>query len=510
MPTEDNKRIAKNTLFLYMRMLLIMAVNLYTIRIVLKVIGIEDYGIYNVVGGIVTMFSFITGTMVSASQRFFSFELGRKNYVKLNQYFNVSIYCYIIIAFTILFFAETVGLWFLKTQMLIPPLRANAAGWVYQFSITSLIITMMVIPYDSIIISREKMNIYAFVSIAEAILKLGIVYLLILFDFDKLKLYAILTCSVTFFIPMFYVIYCNKKFNECKLTFFWNQAMFKELMKFSGWSLFGGLASVFRNQGINILLNIFFGPVINAARGIASQVSNTINQFLMSFYKAVQPQITKTYAAKEHQNMMLLVFRSSRFSYYLLFFLSLPILIEMPFILKLWLHEIPAFTVLFTRLMLITILIESISYPLMTSIQATGRIKWYQIVVGGLLIINLPISYVFLKFGYQPEITMYISIILAVLAQGFRLIFMQRLLKMSIRTYLINVIMIISAVSLLSSILPIILHFIYNECFLRFCGVTFCSFICCFIFIYIIGLQKEEKKYVNTFIRKRILRINRV
>ncbi len=509
MPTENNKRIAKNTLFLYMRMLLIMAVNLYTISVVLKIIGVEDYGIYNVVGGIVTMFSFITGTMVSASQRFFSFELGRENHVKLNQYFNVSIYCYLIIAFIILLFAETVGLWFLKTQMLIPPIRASAAGWVYQFSIISLIITMVVIPYDSVIIAREKMNIYAYISIVEAVLKLAVIYLLVLFDFDKLKLYAVLTCSVTLVISMFYVIYCNKKFHESKLTFFWNRDMFKELMNFSGWSLFGGLASVFRNQGINVLLNIFFGPIVNAARGIAFQVSNTINQFLLNFYKAVQPQITKNYAAEEYQNMMSLVFRSSRFSYYLIFILSLPILIEMPYILKLWLHEIPAYTVLFTRLMLITILIESISYPLMTSIQATGRIKWYQIVVGGLLIINLPISYVFLKIGYQPEITMYISIILAVLAQGFRLFFMQRLLKMSIRTYLINVIIIISAVTLLSCILPTILHFIYNESFLRFCGVTICSFICCFIFIYIIGLQKEEKKYVNTFIRKRILRMNK-
>lgn len=294
MPSTANKRIAKNTLFLYIRMLLVMAVNLYTVRAVLNILGVEDYGINNVVGGVVTMFSFLTGVMVSASQRFFAFELGKKDFTKLNNYFNLTLWCYLIIAIVVLFLAETIGLWFLHSKMIIPLNRMSAAEWVFQFSVLSFMIQMVVIPYNSVIIAREQMNIYAYVSIVEVLLKLAIVYILTVFTFDKLKLYSVLTCSVIFFTSSFYILYCNRKFSESKITFYWNKNMFYELISYCGWNLFGALSAVLRSQGINLLLNLFFNPTINAARAIAFQVNNAINQFINNFFQAVRPPNHKT------------------------------------------------------------------------------------------------------------------------------------------------------------------------------------------------------------------------
>lgn len=503
--SSNNKRIAKNTLYLYVRMLIVMAVSLFTVRVTLQALGTEDYGINNVVGGVVTMFTFLTSTMVSASQRFFAYALGKKDYKQLSNYFTMSMWCYQGLAILIIILAETIGLWFVKTQLTIPDSRITAAMWVYQFSIVSFAFSILSIPYNSIIIAREKMNVYALLGLAEAFLKLGIAYLLMISPFDKLILYSGLMCLMMSSIYVFYIIYGTIKFEECRLKRFWDKSIFAEVMNYSGWSLFGAISGVLRSQGINILLNIYFGPVVNAARAIAYQVNNAINQFVLNFYKAVQPQITKYYAASAKDDFMKLVFRSSRCCFYMILILSLPFLIEMPFILELWLKDVPENTILFTRLVIITAIIDSTAYPLQTAISATGRIKWFQIITGGLLLLNLPISWMFLHWGYPAEFTMYVSIALSIVSQLSRIIISNRSVELSYYRYIKEVLLPISIVGGLSVITMLgIKNLGYgtiNPLFI----MMFSVFISSVLALYI-GIPKTERELLFNIVKSKLLR----
>lgn len=500
----NNKRIAKNTMFLYARMLIVMAVSLFTVRVTLNALGAEDYGINNVVGGVVTMFAFLTSTMVSASQRFFAYELGRKDYKRLSQYFTMSFWCYVGIAFIVVLLAETVGLWFVYNKLTISTARMSAALWVYQFSIVSFVFSILSIPYNSIIIARERMNIYALFGLLEAFMKLGIAYLLIISPFDKLIVYSGLMCFMMSSINAFYIIYGISHFEECRIKLYWQSSIFKEVMNYSGWSLFGAISGVLRSQGINVLLNIFFNPVVNAARAIAYQVNNAINQFVMNFFKAVQPQITKYYASGEQDNFISLIYRSSRFCFFMILFLALPILIETPYILKLWLKEVPDMTILFTRLVIITAIVDSTSYSLQTSISATGKIKWFQIVTGGLLILTLPIDYVFLKLGYAPEVTMYVAIVISCIAQVTRILFARHYNKMSVRDYTKSVLIPIILVTCLSVILPYTARLYMEEGFIRLLVVTTVSVISTGVIIYTLGITSSERKTLSSLVLRKI------
>jgi O-antigen/teichoic acid export membrane protein len=500
--SEYNKRIAKNTFFLYIRMMLVMLVTLYTSRIILKALGIEDFGIYNVVGGIVSVLGLIQAVMASAISRFFMFELGRKNYIKLNQYFRLSIIIYAGIALIVFMLAETIGLWFLNNKLIIPEERMSAAHWVYQFSILSFIINMMSVPYNSIIIAHERMNIYAYLGVTEVIMKLFIAYILLVIAFDKLKIYAALYFGIVLIISSIYYLYSRKNYSESKFSWFWNKAMFREMMGYSVWSLFGSVAGVARNNGINILLGMFFNPVVNAARAISYQVNEAINQFSFNFFTAVRPQITKQFAAGENNGMMNLVFRSSRFSFYLIFIFALPIMLETPYILDLWLNITSGQSVLFTRLVVLTSVIDSMSYPLMTAINATGNIKYYQIVTGGLLIITLPIAYLFLKLGYPPESTMYVAMSISAMAQISRIVFMKIQQNMSIWSYFKEVIFIVMSVLILSSLTTFFIHRLLPYSNMRFIIVLAVSIASCIIFIYIIGITKVERKAINVLVLK--------
>lgn len=506
MSSENNKRIAKNTAMLYFRLLLTMAVSLYTMRVVLNILGVEDFGIYNVVGGFVTMFGFLNSAMASATQRFLAFEIGRKDKIQLRNVFSMSVNIHFLIAFIILILSETVGLWFVNTQLTIPPERMEATRWVYQFSILTLIVNMVSVPYNAIIIAHERMNVFAWVSIAEVSLKLFIVFILQWFGFDKLKFYAVLMFGVALLIRLIYGLYCNKKFKESKFRFYWDKPLFKTLTSYAGWNLWGNAASVIMGQGVNILLNIFFGPVVNAARGIAYQVKGAINQFVFNFQMAMNPQIIKSFATDDLKYMHQLIYQGAKYSFFLLFTLSLPIILEAEMILKLWLKTVPEYTVIFTRLVIINILVDSISGPLMTAAQASGRIKLYQGVVGGLLLLNLPISYVFLKFKFPPEITFYVSICISVTALIARLKILTILVELSIYEYVRKVIFKILPVTLISIIIPIILHSQVTPELLRFMLSTTSSLIVTSIIIYIVGLEKNEiiyiKKQINISIYK--------
>ena len=486
-----------------------MLIMLYTLRVVLNVLGETDYGTYNVVAGIVAMFAFLSGTMATAAQRFFAVELGVENHVKLKQVFSINVLIFIGLAIAIFILAETIGLWYFKTKMVIPADRMEAAAWVYQFAIFTFMVSIITTPYFAIITAREHMQAYAYLSILEVIFKLAIVFLLIYFPVDKLKLYAILLFVVQILISATYITYSTLKFPECKVKYYWNKTMFKEVFGFAGWSVMGALAMTVRSQGINLLLNSFFGVLVNAARGIAFQIYAALNLFVHNFFTAIRPQLIKSYSTDNEDKsgeMMKLVFQSSKFCYYLILVLSLPILIETRSILEIWLPIVPDYTIIFTRLIIINAVIESLAHPFIASIQATGRIKIYQIVTGSIILLNLPVSYLFLKLGFPPQSTMYISIIITIIAHLSRIYFMKNMLKMNVLSYTKHVILPISGVTLLTFVLPLLFYYGFSASFWRIAGVAAITVISSAFIVYYIGLTKSERESLKMFVLKKMKR----
>lgn len=502
--TENNKRMAKNTAFLYMRMLLIMAVTLYTSRVVLAELGVVDFGVYNVVAGVVAMLGFLKASMSLSVQRFLSYEMGRGKKDILNIVFNTSLFVHILLAIIVVILAETIGLWFVQTQLIIPQERLEAALFVYHCVVVSTVFSIIEIPYNAMLLSSEKFNIYAYVSIIEAVLKLLIAYLLIMDLFDKLKLYGFLTMVVTILIMAIYMIYVICKYPETKIRKIWDTAIIKNILSFSWWSLLGELAWVFVHQGINILINIFNGPVVNAARAISYQVNGAVANLTKSFQQAVNPQLIKQYASNNIEGMTSLLFRSTRYSYYLMLFITFPLLIETPYILDIWLGEVPQHTVLFCRLVLIGGLLDGLSNLLATVAKAYGKIKNYQMVVSFVLMMNFPLSYVLLKMGYFPEITMYIYMFISVILLFVRLHFAKCMIGMSIINYMKEALWPILKVTISSTAILLLLSSHIEASFGRFIYSCFVSFIVIGIITYIIGLEKSEKGYLLGMIKVRI------
>ena len=430
--TSNTKRIAKNTILLYFRQILILLVSLYTVRIVLKVLGAEDYGIYNVVAGVVTMFGFLSTAMATASQRYFAFDIGKQDFEHLKTTFSVTFQIYVLLALLIFSLAETIGLWFVVNKLVIPPERMTAAILIYQFGVVSFLLTLITTPYMASIIAHEKMNIYAYVSIVEAILKLIIVFLLQILSFDKLVLYGLLLMVVSVINTTIYKVYCRKHYSECKFQLVKDKVLFKELISYSGWNLFGAAVGTAKNQLVNIAINLFCGPVVNAARGVAMSICNAANSFASNFSVALNPNIIKLYAADEKEKYLDFTFRGMRMVFLLLLFLACPLIFEMDDIVKLWLEKPPEHTAIFAKLSLIDVIICSISYTLGAAIQATGKIRNYQIVVGTLLLLNFPLSYVALKYGLSPQWTFYIAIAISVLSLILRLLFMRGIIGFSL------------------------------------------------------------------------------
>lgn len=495
---RNNKRIAKNTLFLYIRMLFIMAINLYISRVVLNALGVEDFGIYNVVGGVVLMFSFLNGAMAAGTQRFLSYELGAENISQLNKVFNVAIFIHFFIGLAVIILAETVGLWFFNTQMNIPDARIDAARWVYQFAIFSFFLSVVQVPYIATIIAHEKMNVYACIGIFEVFLKLGVALVLSYVVLDKLKLYALLLLFVVGIITCVYIVYCRKKFNECVFQFLWDRKLFDTMVSYAGWSLFGSAASMVSNQGLNILLNIFFNPTINAARAIAFQVNMAIQSFTTNFQMAVNPQIVKSYAKGDRPYMMSLIFQSSKYSFFLLYLIALPVLFETDTLLKIWLKLVPEYASVFCKLVIIDALIGCVSYPLMMASQATGKIRLYQVVVGSILLLNLPFVYILLRLGYGPEYSMYVSIFLSVIALCARLIMLKELILLDIKKYIKSVIIKSLMVGGVGCIIPFfVTHYLSSGSILFFLLNSILCVLCSLLSIYFFGFDEFEKRYVR-------------
>ena len=493
-------RIAKNTLMLYFRQILIMLVSLYTVRVILETLGAEDYGIYNVVAGVVTMFSFLSNSMATASQRYFSFELGRGDLEQLEKVFSLSLLIYVLIVVLVLLLAETAGLWFVNNKLVIPPERKIPALWVYQFSIAAFLFTILTSPYMAMIIAHENMNIYAYVSIVEVSLKLIIVFVLHFIAWDKLALYGLLMLAVAVINTAIYRIVCMKKYRECSFSFYWNKDLFKEIAGYSGWNMFGATAGIFKNQLVNILLNQFFNPVVAAARVIATQVDNAVMSFSQNFSTAMRPQIIKSYAAGEKEKMLSLMFHGSKGTYLLVYLFALPLALEMPMVLGLWLKNPPEYAVLFTRLMLVDVLVTSLSYPIMTAAQATGKMKMYQSVVGGILLLNVPFSWMALKMGFPAYSVLIIAIGIVFISTIARLLLLKRLVDYSIRRFFKTVLIPIFVISIVAAILPIIICYFLEQNLLRLLIVTGISVISVGIISYCIGLNREERQKVKDII----------
>ncbi len=504
--SDNNKRIAKNTLLLYFRMLFMMVVSLYTSRVILNVLGVEDFGIYNVIGGVVAMFSVISGSLSAAISRFITYELGKGDQSKLNKIFSASVTIQLLLSLIIVVLIETVGVWFLNTKMVIPEERMTAANWVLQLSIVSFVLGLLSVPYNAAIIAHEKMSAFAYISILEAMGKLAIALLIVVSPIDKLIFFAILTCVVGVIVRFAYGYYCQKHFAECTYHFHWDKDILKQMFGFAGWNFIGAASSVLRDQGGNIVINLFHGPAVNAARGIAMSVNTAVTGFVTNFMTALNPQITKSYASGDHAYMMTLIFQGARLSFYMLLLLSLPILVNTHYILVLWLKLVPEHAVLFVQLMLIFAMAESISNPLVTAMLATGRIRNYQIVVGGLQMMNLPISYVCLRLGCMPECVLIVAICISQCCLAARLYMLRGMIGLSSIRYMRNVYFNVLAVAVLSAILPSLLSMYLQESFLSFVAISLVAVASTLAVEFYIGCNKKEREFVvekaKVFIRK--------
>lgn len=465
---ENNKRIAKNTAFLYLRMLISMSVSLYTSRVILRALGFEDYGIYNIVGGVVAMFSFINATMSSATSRFITFELGRGNTQKLKDTFNASFWSHIIIAAIILILSESIGLWFLHYKMVIPAGRELAATIVFHLSVISTIVTIIQVPYNATLIAHEKMDIYAYVEMVNVFLKLGILFILESMNVDKLILYGFLIFIVSSGISIFYYAYCIKHFDECKVRRELQLNVIKPMLSFSGWDLFGNLSVTARTQGVSLLLNIFFGPIMNAAAGIASSVQAAVMSFAGNVNTAVRPQIIKYYAQGEYKKMESLINNACKLNFLILSILIIPICSEIDFILNLWLEEVPLMTSTFCILTLTFNILANMSFIVNTGNHATGKILRPSLINGLLYILVIPITYIFFKIGGNPWVPFVVNIcavFVGILSNVYTLHL--NVPAYSVMTFIKNVLLRCMVILLVGIAVTLVINYYYKPSFLR-------------------------------------------
>lgn len=493
---SNNKRILKNTLYLYMRMFFLMIISLYTSRIVLQTLGITDYGVYNVVGGFVSLFAILTNSLSNAISRYITIEIGRHDIKRANNVFCLSVNLLLLMAIIVLIISELFGICFINCHLNVPSSRLTAARWVFQLSLLSFLIGLISIPYNALIIAHERMSAFALISIFEAVFKLASIYIVSILSCDKLILWAIMQTLSSILIRLIYGLYCSRQFKECRYHLFMKKNIFKEMGYFAGWNFIGEAAGILRNQGVNVLLNLYFGPVINAANGIAMQVNGMISQFSGNFLTAVNPQIIKLYAEGNLDSSYSLVNRSAKFSFFLMLIVTSPLLFETNFFLTLWLGKFPPETVLFVQLSLILSLIEILSYPIITLQRATGIMRDYQIVSGTIHLLNFPIAWLFLIKGSPAYCVYCVAIFLAIINTFARLYMLHRIIPISMSTYCQNVLSRVLLVSVISYISISILTFSHIINVLM--SVILCVISC------VLGLDKTERKMLVEFIKSKV------
>ena len=489
---------------MYLRMLVMTIISFYTSRIVLEALGVEDFGIYNIVGGIVVLFSFLNNAMANATQRFISFELGKDDTNGITAVFQMSINCHIIISIVLFILSETIGLWFVNTYLNIPPERFFAANIVYQFSILTFIINIIRVPFYSVIISYERMSFFAYISIVEALLKLGVVYLILYFSYDKLIQYSIWNFVLCISIFIIYIIYTYLHFPKCRYSKYWDKGLFMGLMSFSGWSMVNGSSNIIAQQGSNILLNIFYGVSINAGYGIATQVSNAIYQLVSNFQVSFQPQIVKLYAHNEIQAESILLVRSSKLSFFLLFMIFLPVAISLKEFLSVWLMEIPPFATSFTLWMLLFFLIDAIQGPFWMAIYATGNIRGYSIWTSIITFLNLPLSLVFLSLGFSPVFVVIIRVGLNIFCSTYRCFLIRRIIDFPIKDYLRMIIFKVLPVVCISVPLALFIRNSISNSIWNLVIVSILNFFIVTILIYVFGLTRIERDRILAIINQKL------
>lgn len=505
----DNKRLAKNTMVLYVRSFIVLLLSLFTSRITLQALGVDNYGINSAVGGVIGMFHLISSSLSKSISRFITFELGHGDSHKLKKIFSTAINIQLGIGAIILLLGETVGVWFLNTQMNIPEGRMYAANWVLQCSIWSFFIGLTQTPYSACIIGHEKMKALTIFNIVDTILRVIIVLLLYISPFDKLITIAILGFVVSLLMRIAQRIYCGRKFEECHYQFVFDKSLMKEMTGFAGWSFLTNTTWLFNTQGVNILINIFFGVSYNAARGLAHKIEGVVKRFTNDFTVALNPQITKSYAAGEIDEMNKLICRGTRLTYYLMFVMSLPFIFEAYYALYLWLGMVPDYTVIFYRLSLIATLITMIGGTGLTAIQATGNIKWYTITMTCIAFLVFPMTWIAYKYGYPVEWSYIIFIIIYIIIDIVRLFFMRHLWGFPIMMFVKEAIVPIMLVSIISIIFPSLIYFNMEQSLIRAAFVTVVSLLSGLGAVYTVGLKKSERvmlrNKINDTINKKIL-----
>ena len=500
-----NRRIAKNTLLLYVRMLFTMAISLYTSRVVLHVLGVTDYGVYNVVGGVITLLGFLTNSMSGASSRYITFSLGKGDMREMRRTFGNILSIHFLLAGVVLLLGETVGLWFVLEKLRIPADRMDAALWVYHLSVLTAMLGVVSVPYNAAIIAHERMGAFAYIGIVDALLKLVIVYLLWVMPYDKLVVYALLLFGVQVFDRIVYGWYCVRHFEETRARFLFDKRLFKEMFAYAAWTMNGNLAVVGYTQGINILLNLFYGPVVNAARGIAVQVQAVAQSFCNSFQTALNPQLTKSYARGDLPRMHRLLIQSSKFSFFILWLIALPLMLEASLVLRWWLGIVPEHTESFLRLILCSSMLSTLSNPLLVSVHATGNLKRFQLIEGTMLLSIVPIAYLLLKlFGIRPEYVFCVHIAVELCTQYARMRIVLPMIAMRVGDYARTVVWPVVKVVLVAPIIPLMAYLLLRQSvgsFLLVCTVSVFS-LC--LAVYYLGCSRSERESLKVVVLAKI------
>ena len=500
---SSNKLIAKNTLFLYLRMILVLLVSLYMTRVVLNALGVVDYGINNVVAGFVSMFAFLNTSMSNGIQRFYNFKLGSEGEESLTKVYNMAMLIQLLIAVIILVLLETVGLWYLNEKMVIPEERMATAQWLYQFSVLSLLLVVMQIPYSAAIMAHERMDYYAYVSIIDVALKLGFALWLPHVSADKLIIYGLYSLVITVLNFFLYFIYAKRKFKEVRLQFSFHKELFKDMLTFSGWNIFGTFAYMLKNQGLNILLNAFFGPIVNAARGVSSMIGTAIQGFQSNIVISFRPQTVQSYAEGNMSRVKSLMYSLSKISYIMLFMLSMPVIIELNYILKLWLGDVvPDYTISFTVLMLVIMILSALNTPLSQVVHATGKMKGYQVGTSIVICAILPVAWIALKMGGDPNSVYFVSMAMTIVNQVVCMVLLKKIFQYSILEYIKDVIFPCIIVTIVATIIPVIISLIMPSSFWRLLLVAITGVGGTALISYYMVLNQYEKGMVNDIIRK--------
>ena len=491
--------IAKNTTLLYGRTVLIMLVTLYTSRVILQALGVEDYGVYTAIGGVVSILTVVVGPIDSAISRFLTYELGRNDEVRLKRYFSTGLTIMLLFSLITVLILETVGLWFLNNKMIIDENRMFAANWVLHLSIASFVVNMLFSPYRAVIIAHEKMSLFAYLGILDAVLRLSVAFLLILSSFDKLILYALLLLVVSIFVQLIYVFICRSKFYECQsVKINIDKELFNGLFSFAGWNIFGAASLVCRGQGVNILFNLFGGPIVNAAFGIANQVNGAVGSFVNNFTTALNPSIIKSYASAQKDYMMSLVYQGAKYSYFLVLLFALPLLFETEYVTRLWLGQVPDYSVAFIQMMLVYTLVDSLSKTIMAGVHASGNIRKYQLIIGSMQIMILPIAFILLKFGFSPTSVLLALVVVDVIALFARMIMARDIFGLSCWMFIKKVLIVSFLTTIVSIPLPLILRLSMQQGGVRFISVIGACLISTVLSVLFIGCTTTERASIIT------------